>query len=210
MKQYKLLVETAEYPKGTIIEHVPKGDETSNTYNVKLPDGTIFMSQFFTGQIENRPDIWERVHDDGDCWCGCRHIQFPHMEKQESKPHPYRPFYPGDGILCWYVGDTGYVIRMKMSFSTAYMYNRVYKGVFPTEEGAKMENLRREARAKCWFPNKGDVCYAYDMEMEEVVEYPYSGDDIDAKYVSMGNVHRTAEGALEWKEKYLEAFTCLL
>ena len=190
MKQYKLLVDSPDLPKGSIATQADDG-----LYDVIYPDGGIIPLK--PQQIENRPEVWGLVEEKGE-------------EKSDYKPHPYRPFYPGDGILCWYVGDTGYVIRMKMSFSTAYMYNRVYKGVFPTEEGAKMENLRREARAKCWFPNKGDVCYAYDMEMEEVVEYPYSGDDIDAKYVSMGNVHRTAEGALEWKEKYLEAFTCLL
>jgi len=191
MKQYKLLVETAEYPKGTIIEHVSKGDETSNTYNVKLPDGTIFMSQFFTGQIENHPEVWELMED-------------------KSKPHPYRPFVPKKGEEYWYTSNFGTPID---SIYRNKEYEHLYfpQGVFPTEKGARMEALRREARAKCWVPNKGDDYYAYNIDAEEAIDHQYLGDDdCDLSYVSMGNVHRTKQEALEWKEKYLEAFTCLL
>jgi hypothetical protein len=190
MKEYKLLVDSPDLPKGSIAIQADDG-----LYDVIYPDGGIIPLK--PQQIENRPEVWGLVEEKGE-------------EKSDYKPHPYRPFLPGHEKEFYYVAENGRVLKTTMSFSSPYMYGLVFTGVFPTKEGAKMEALRREARAKCWFPNKGDVCYAYDMEMEEVVEYPYSGDDIDAKYVSMGNVHRTAEGALEWKEKYLEAFTCLL
>jgi len=59
MKEYKLLVDSPDLPKGSIAIQADDG-----LYDVIYPDGGIIPGRISPRQIEGRPSIWGYIVDD--------------------------------------------------------------------------------------------------------------------------------------------------
>jgi len=76
---------------------------------------------------------------------------------------------------------------------------------FLTQEDAEMELLRRESRAKAWKPEMNQPYWAISR-FTLTFNTTWQADAPDWMYYHNGNVHKTTEEAIEWKEKYGKAF----
>lgn len=189
-KQYKLLVETADFPQGIIIESedLETPDEEAIMYIYTAPDRTTHM--FKPWQVENRPTVWELIED----------------EKVENE---YLPFIPVLRETYWFATADGQTSSMRNDMM-ATDKNRITLGVFRTEQGAKYEALRRESVSKRWKPSEDDFFYYYDFEEKKIYQDSAFSLHSDITDYLIGNTHKTEQDAAHWADKYSIAWRVLL
>lgn len=188
-KQYKLLVETANFPKGIIIESedLETPDEEAIMYIYTAPDKTTHL--FKPWQVENRPTVWQLIEE----------------EKVENE---YLPFFPALGQKYWFISSTGKVESDTVCGHPVDTLRVTNSVVFRTEQGARYEALRRESMSKRWKPKNGERYFAYDFDgsvVEDVVFGLHSYSDY-----FLGNCHQRAEEARKYGELFGKAWEVLL
>ena len=128
-KIYKLLIDSAIYPKGTMAEYVEK-QEIYHVYKSNTPMAT--QEQFLEiWQVENRPSVWEIQEDKLD-------LRSPEAEKMREEARSKRwDFVPkNDDIYYMYSFDYCNVCDQTITMSD-YHYGRWNMGnCHRTEEEA--------------------------------------------------------------------------
>lgn len=184
MKKYRLLIETAELPKGSIAK-----EQENGLYHAHYGD-INFDKPLHRISIENRHEVWELVS------------QEPAKEKVENE---YLPFVPNEEERCWFIYPEG---NITTCLFTDLHNDCITQGVFRTEQSAKYEALRRESMSKRYRPKNGERYFAYDFDgsvVEDVIFGPHSYSD----YL-LGNCHKTREDAEHYRDKFGEAWEVLL
>jgi len=184
MKKYRLLIESPEYPKGTIVTQLP-----DSTY---LPsfDGVEFKTALLAVLIENRPEVWEEIVEQ--------------EEEQTEVQNEYLPFEPKENETYWYIDYDGDLI-----WSIA-CDSQVTNNVFRTKKAAEYEKLRQESMSKRWKPDFEDAYYYYHFNHNCVFNPEWKENMDDIHNYLIGNVHRTKKEAEQWADKYSEAWRVLL
>lgn len=104
-KTYKLLIDSAIYPKGTMAEYLEK-QEIYHVYksNTPMPNEEQFLEIW---QIENRPEVWQLQEEKFD-------LRSPEAEKMREEARSKRwEFVPTDGYPYW-----SYDIVSKRAYNT--------------------------------------------------------------------------------------------
>lgn len=187
MKKYRLLIESAEYPKGTIAEYSSTDEAYVLTYIGSRNSGTASAE---TWQIENRPEVWEEIVE---------------QEERADVKDEYLPFQPKEGERYWHVRQPLGDIMSSCAIDPEGRHN-----VFRTQKAAVYEKLRQESMSKRWKPDFEEEYYCYHFNHDRVYnpEWKASIENIHDYFI--GNVHRTKKEAEQWAEKYSEAWRVLL
>lgn len=192
MKTYILQVDSPEYHKG---------DEARKTDpSVDMRDNTITYEIFRNG-LHLGKKISASSVENNSCW----------LLKEGNE---YAPFVPKKNEEYFFLGAAG---RLEGTVNAEYRSDEaaISLGVFRTKDGAEMEKLRRESRAKAWMPEKDGTFYYYNFyteKIERVSGETYREDEEQAIYfyaALSGATFKTEEEVQVWKEKYLETFQCL-
>lgn len=208
MKKYKLLIETAEFPKGTIVEWDQESEGYIALHNDKKLQNGKFSAFFFREQIENRLEVWESIHNDiGYCLCGSIHIGLSPIKttgNAEKEGNEYLPFYPQEGEEYWYVDRYGDICQNKACDSCG------RHNVFRAKEAAEYEKLRQQSVSNRWKPKMSERYFYCSFITNKTVPSIWCNDELDIHHYFIGNVHRTKSEAEEWGKMYGEAWRVLL
>jgi len=191
-KQYRLLIETLEHPKGTIATL----HGLSQRYNIMDPDTHTLYVSLASWQVEDRPTVWELIN------------QEPVEEKVKNE---YLPFIPEKLEMYWYIDGLGEISNDNNYLNDIYSHeNAIKQGVFCTEKSAKYEALRRESMSKRYKPEYEEEYFYYRFTERDINNVEWRKDIVDIPNFFIGNVHRTKKEAEQWAYKYAEAWRVLL
>lgn len=120
MKTYKLLIDSAEYPKGMSV----KWNEEAKYYEVYMPNGEKNVDKegndYFIDvwQIENRPNVWELQEEKLD-------LRSPEAERMREEARSKRwEFIPKDGYKYYIYLFDSLDVSYQIMTTSDYHYGR--------------------------------------------------------------------------------------
>ena len=188
LKQYRLLIESPEYPNGIIVESLTNRKD-NHLYKI-ITDGWESIRTIHALQIENRPTVWEEITEE-------------ETKKEFLKVGDTYYYFDEQGSI----SETIYRGAPHYSYDDDRIKNNNY---FKIKEAAEHELIRRRGMSGRWKPDEGMKYYYYSIH-NKINHNLFSRDSAIMKHhLFLGNCHCTEQEALEWGKTFWPSWQYLL